>query len=120
MWDLQVKPSVLCRGSLLQAKDTCLRARLIQDNTQHMFFLLTMGAGHLRVILYMLTVHRYTDQEIFPTAIPRTEGCRYSKWDLKVHAQPYRRLSPIFSVFFFLIFSPYNIQVQEYFQTINA
>ena len=89
LWDLQVKLSFdrfLWRGSLLQTKDMCLQARLSQDNIEHMFFLLTMGAGHTRVILYTLTMHKYTDLGIFPTAIPSMEGCGDSKWELKVHA----------------------------------
>lgn len=121
LWDLQVKLSFdrfLQRGSLLQTEDMCLSARLSQDNIEHMFFLLTVGAGHTHVILYTLTTHKYTDLGIFPTVIPSKEGCWDSEWELKVHAQPYRRLSSIFSVLFY--FFPCNIQIQEYFQTINT
>lgn len=78
LWDLQVKLSFdrfLQRGSLLQTEDMCLSARLSQDNIEHMFFLLTVGAGHTHVILYTLTTHKYTDLGIFPTVIPSKEGC---------------------------------------------
>lgn len=96
----------------------CLRARLSQDNTERMFFLLTMGAGHTRLILYMLTMHKRTDLGMFPTAIPSMEGCGDSKWELKVHAQPYRRLSTIFSALshFFLC----NTEIQEYFSQLQT
>lgn len=76
LWDLQVKLSFdifLWRGSLLQTKDTCLRARISQDNIKHILFLLTMGAEHTRTILYTLTMHKYTDLGIFPTAKPSME-----------------------------------------------
>lgn len=78
---------------------TCASEHVYTKTTfEHMFFLLTVGAGHTRVVLYTLTMHKYTDLGIFPTAIPSMEGCGDSKWELKVHAQLYRRLSSIFSV----------------------
>lgn len=78
LWDLQVKLAFdrfLWRGSILQTKDMCFRARLSQDNIEHMLVLLTMGAEHTRTILYTLTTHKYTDLGILPTAISSMEGC---------------------------------------------
>lgn len=104
-------PGCFWRGSLLQTKDMCLRARLPQDAIECMFFLLTVGAGHTRVTQCVLTVHKYIDLGVFPIAIPSTEGwcgeIKNGSWNVPSPMKDFCPFS-VSSFFFFFFLLKYS------------